>query len=52
MILAIKPASAAPAIGKIIKSQSCDNAHPPTKIAWLILLAGFTEVLVTGMLTK
>src|SRR5688572_13852452 len=46
------PASAAPAIGTRIKSQSCDNAQSPTNNAWLILLAGLTDVFVTGMLIK
>ena len=34
------------------KSQSCSSAHPPWKKAVPRLLAIFTDVLVTGMLTK
>ena len=43
------PATAAPASGASQKSQSCPSAQPPTKSAWLVLRAGFTEVLVTGI---
>jgi len=39
-------------IGATQKSQSWDRAQPPTKIAGPVLLAGLTEVLVTGMLIK
>ena len=31
--------------------QSCDNAHPPTNTAGPVLRAGFTDVVVTGILT-
>ena len=34
------------------KSQSCDRAHVPAKIAGPVLRAGLTEVLVTGMLMR
>ena len=39
-------------IGATQKSQSWERAQPPTKIAGPVLLAGLTEVLVTGMLIK
>jgi len=39
-------------IGATQKSQSWDRAQPPTKIAGPVLLAGLTEVLVTGMLIR
>lgn len=42
----------APITGAIMKSQSCERASPPTKIAGPKLLAGFTEVPVIGILTK
>ena len=41
-----------PAIGATQNSHSCCIAQPPTKIAWLVLRAGFTEVFVTGMLIR
>ena len=44
--------STAPAIGATQKSQSCASAQPPTKSAGPVLRAGFTEVLVTGMLIR
>lgn len=34
------------------KSQSCEIAQPPTKRATPVLLAGLTDVLVTGMLMR
>ena len=46
------PATAAPTIGATQKSHSCESAQPPTKIAGPVLRAGFTDVLVTGMLTR
>src|SRR5262249_59915048 len=46
------PASSAPAIGATQKSHSCCTAQPPTNSAGPVLRAGFTEVLVTGMLIK
>ncbi len=39
-------------IGASQKSQSWERAQPRTKIAGPVLLAGLTEVLVTGMLIK
>ena len=39
-------------MGAIQKSQSCCRAQPPTMRAGPVLRAGFTEVLVTGMLIK
>jgi hypothetical protein len=38
--------------GAIQNSQSCCNAQPPTISAGPVLRAGFTEVLVTGMLIR
>ena len=38
--------------GATQKSQSCAKAQSPTKMATPVLLAGLTEVLVTGMLIK
>ena len=32
--------------------QSCPIAQPPTNPAWLMLRAGFTDVLVTGIPTR
>lgn len=46
------PAMIAPTIGATQKSQSWPIAQSPTKIAWLVLRAGFTDVLVTGILIK
>ena len=43
---------AAPTIGATQKSQSCSIAQPPTKSAGPVLRAGFTDVLVTGMLIE
>jgi hypothetical protein len=42
----------APIIGATQKSQSCEIAHPPPYSATPILRAGFTEVLVIGILTR
>ena len=41
-----------PTIGATQKSQSCEIAQPPAYRATPVLRAGFTEVLVTGMLIK
>jgi hypothetical protein len=41
-----------PAIGATQNSQSWPSAQPPAKIATPVLRAGFTEVLVTGMLMR
>ncbi len=41
-----------PSSGATQNSQSCPSAQPPTKSAWLVERAGFTEVLVTGMSTR
>ena len=41
-----------PTIGASQNSQSCPSAHPPTISAGPVLRAGFTEVLVTGILIK
>ena len=46
------PASNAPTIGATQNSHNCCSAQPPTKSAGPVLRAGFTEVLVTGMLTR
>ena len=43
---------AAPTIGATQNSHSCSSAQPPTNSAGPVLRAGFTEVLVTGMLTR
>ena len=50
--LYIRPAKAAATNGTSMNSHNCDMAQSPTNIAWLILLAGFTEVFVTGILTR
>ena len=42
----------APNIGANQNNQTCDNGSPPTKIAWDNERAGFTEVLVIGILIK
>src|SRR6266702_3815827 len=44
--------SAPPISGASQNSQSCASAQPPTNRAGPVLRAGFTEVLVTGMLTR
>ena len=41
-----------PRIGASQNSQSCARAQPPTSKAGPVLRAGFTEVLVTGMLIR
>jgi hypothetical protein len=46
------PARPAPTKGAIQNSHSWSVAHPPTKMAGAVLRAGFTDVLVTGMLIK
>src|SRR5262249_11895402 len=46
------PAAIAPAIGATQNSHSCASAQPPTSKAGPVLRAGFTDVLVTGMLTR
>jgi len=38
--------------GATQNSHSCCKAHPPTKTASLVLRAGLTEVLVTGIQTQ
>ena len=43
---------AAPTIGATMNSHSWASAGPPAKIATAIERAGFTEVLVTGMLMR
>tara|TARA_R110000744_G_scaffold118008_1_gene220489 strand:- start:871 stop:1002 length:132 start_codon:yes stop_codon:yes gene_type:complete len=40
----------APTIGASQNNHSRSMAQSPTKRAWLVLLAGFTEVFVTGIL--
>ena len=42
----------APMMGATKNSQSCESALPPEKIAGPRLLAGFTEVPVTGIATR
>ena len=44
--------STAPAIGATQNSHSCAIAQPPTNSATPVLRAGFTDVLVTGMLIR
>jgi hypothetical protein len=46
------PAITAPTIGATQNSHSCSTAQPPTNSAGPVLRAGFTEVLVTGMLIR
>ena len=46
------PASAAPTSGATQNSHNCATAQPPTITAGPVLRAGFTEVLVTGMLIR
>ena len=46
------PASAAPRMGATQNSHSWPSAQPPTSSAGPVLRAGFTEVLVMGMLTR
>ena len=42
----------APTSGATQNNHSCSSAQPPTKSAGPVLRAGFTEVLVTGMLIR
>jgi hypothetical protein len=42
----------APTIGAAQNAQSCVSAQSPTNTATTVLRAGFTEVLVTGMLIR
>jgi len=42
----------APTIGATQKSHSCPKAQPPANSATPVLRAGFTDVLVTGMLIR
>ncbi len=46
------PASAAPSSGATQNSYTCCKAVPPTMSAGPSERAGFTDVLVTGMLTR
>lgn len=46
------PAKTAPTIGASQNNHNCEIAHPPTNIAGPVLLAGLTDVLVTGILIK
>src|SRR6185437_5353160 len=48
----MKPPKAPPINGATQNNQSCASAQPPTKSAGPVLRAGFTDVLVTGMLIK
>jgi hypothetical protein len=48
----MNPAAAAPSSGATQNSHSCCTAHPPTNSAGPVLRAGFTDVLVTGMLIR
>ena len=41
-----------PTMGKTMNTQSCASAQPPTNSAGASERAGFTEVLVTGMLIR
>jgi hypothetical protein len=47
-----QPAATAPTIGATQKRNSCSSAQPPTNSAGPVLRAGFTDVLVTGMLIR
>jgi len=47
-----RPARTAPAIGATQNAHSCLMAQPPTNSAGPVLRAGFTEVFVTGILTR
>ena len=42
----------APMIGATMNNHSCSSAAPPANNAWLMLLAGLTDVLVTGILIR
>ena len=46
------PASTAPAMGASQNNHSCSSTSPPTNTAGAVEQAGFTEVLVTGMLMR
>jgi len=46
------PAKIAPAIGAAQNTHSCSSAAVSAKIAVAVLLAGFTDVLDTGIVTK
>ncbi len=46
------PPAAPPSSGTTQNIQSCASAQPPTNSAGPVLRAGFTEVLVTGMLIR
>src|SRR5690242_9309595 len=46
------PAIAAPASGATQNSHNCASAQPPTNNAGPVERAGFTDVLVTGMLIR
>ena len=46
------PPAAPPTSGATQNSHSCASAQSPTKSAGPVLRAGFTEVLVTGMLMR
>jgi hypothetical protein len=39
-------------MGATQNSHSCSSAQPPTKMAGPVERAGFTDVLVTGMLIR
>jgi len=39
-------------MGATQKAHNCASAQPPTNSAGPVLRAGFTDVFVTGMLTK
>ena len=45
------PPRAPPISGATQNGRSCASAQPPTNSAGPVLRAGFTDVLVTGMLT-
>ena len=46
------PPAAPPTSGATQNSHNCASAQSPTKSAGPVLRAGFTEVLVTGMLMR
>lgn len=46
------PAKIAPIIGATQNNHNWPNAQSPTNKAWLVLRAGFTDVLVTGIEIK
>jgi hypothetical protein len=51
-MLYIPPPKAPPINGATQNIHNCCNAAPPAKIAGPVLRAGFTDVFVTGMLTR